>query len=101
MRKLIALVFGVIACAVVAPSAPGRAAAGRAAPWPRLSNNVQWLMVEDEPMMDRPGGAAEVVEICRRAKAAGYNGLMLWDSHLWERQLPAGYMENAETLKQA
>src|SRR5438093_12539549 len=95
MRKLIGLLLAAIACAVVAPTAPGRAAAGRpaASPWPPLSNNVQWLMVEDEPMLDRPGGAAEVLEVCRRAKATGYNGLVLWDSHLWERQLPPGYLE--------
>src|SRR4051812_31759302 len=101
MRKLIGLLVVAVACAVVAPSTPGRAAGRRpAAPaWPPLSNNVQWLMVEDEPMLDIPGGAAQVLEICRRAKATGYNGLILWDSHLWERQLPPGYLENAEMLK--
>lgn len=67
--------------------------------WPPLSENNQWVMVEAETLLDHPGGSAEVLEICRRARASGYDGLMLWDSNLWERDLPPGYLENAKALK--
>jgi hypothetical protein len=100
MRKILILLFGAVMCCVVAPGAP-RASAARAAAesWPPLSTNNQWVMIETEPMLDHPGGSDEVLEICRRSKAIGYNGLVLWDSHLWERELPEGYLENAERLK--
>jgi len=99
MRRVLILVSAAIACAMISPARPRPASAARAQAWPPLSSNNQWVMVETDPMLNHPGGAEDVLAVCRRAKAAGYNGLMLWDANLWERQLPPGYLENAETLK--
>jgi len=83
----------------MSPARPRPASASRAQTWPALSTNNQWVMVEADPMMNHPGGAEEVLTVCRRAKAVGYNGLMLWDANLWDRDLPTAYHDNAQTLK--
>jgi hypothetical protein len=98
MRRLVIPMLGLLACGFVAPS-PSRSAAAAQSEWPALSSNNQWLMIEAEPVMDKPGGGEVVLEYCRRAKTAGYNGLVLWDSNLWDRELPASYMESARRLK--
>src|SRR4051812_12775095 len=68
---------------------------------PRLTgSNYKWMMIEADIMMHAPGGGQKVLQLCRRAAASGYNGLLLWDSNLWDRQLPSGYMENAAHLRQ-
>src|SRR5262245_61371766 len=62
--------------------------------------NHRLLMVEAGEMMGEPGGAERLLAICRRARSAGYNGLLLWDSNLWSRELPAAYEANARALKE-
>lgn len=64
-----------------------------------METHNQWLMINTEAMMDRPGGASEALDVCRRAKRLGYNGVVLWDTNLWERDLEPPYMANAEALK--
>lgn len=68
---------------------------------PALAERNLWLMVEAVTMMAAPGGGARVAALCQRASEAGYNGLVLWDSNLWDRQLPAPYLKNAAVLKSA
>lgn len=67
--------------------------------WRPVTDNNRWLMINTEDMMARPGGAAEAIAVCRRAKELGYNGVLVWDSNLWDRDLPEPYMANAQTLK--
>ncbi len=78
---------------------PGDVAAVNTSAWPLVSASNQWLMYEAEFVLDKPGGAREALAVCRRAKRAGYHGLVLWDANLWERDLPPGYQENASALK--
>lgn len=103
MRRLLLLSAVVLGCSAL-PLGRAGGAAGFPRPaqdtWPPLSSHNQWMMVETEPIMNRPGGGELVVEYCRRGKAVGYNGLVLWDSHLWDNPLPAAYMENARALKE-
>src|SRR5262245_40639403 len=99
MRRLWILTCAVLACAWLSPgtargvAAPPTGAAGDQ--WPPLSRANRWMMVEAEPMMDRVGGGQQILALCRRGQRVGYNGLLLWDSNLWERDLPFAYMENA------
>ncbi len=99
MRRLSLLMAAMAACAILTPGRPRPAGAAQGTSWPaiRPSGN-QWVQIETEVMLDHPGGASEVLAVCRAGKSTGYNGLVLWDSNLWERDLPPGYMENARTL---
>jgi hypothetical protein len=104
MRRLWIVLCALLVCAWLSPgrggplgAAPAAAQAGEQ--WPSLSRANRWMMVEAEPLMDRIGGGDQVVALCRRGRRVGYNGLLLWDSNLWERELPAAYMENARVLK--
>lgn len=51
--------------------------------------------------MAKAGGAGEIVRLCDRAAKAGYNGLLLWDSNLWDRELPWSYSANARALQES
>jgi hypothetical protein len=88
-----------LAAALLVPGIARPVGADAPRPWPPVRASNLWLMLNTEKMMEQPGGAAEAVSICRTARALGYNGVLLWDSHLWERELPAAYMANAELLK--
>src|SRR5262249_21902600 len=81
------------------PLRPRRAAV-EAPPASRpLPANCRWLMLEADEMMHAPGGGERVIALCERAKRSGYNGLLLWDSNLWNRELPDCYAANAGALK--
>src|SRR5437016_2343801 len=56
------------------------------------AESYRWVMVGATEMMFVPGGAQQVVELCERASEAGYNGLLLWDTNLWDQELPQGYL---------
>src|SRR5205807_9424379 len=103
MKRYLLVATAVAICGVLSQAPKARAVQGTsqsaAERWPGLSTNNQWLMVETETLLDHPGGAADVLAICQRAKQAGYNGMVLWDSNLWEKELPPGYLENAAALK--
>lgn len=66
---------------------------------PPIAGNYRWLMIEAGEMTHSPGGGQRVVQICQRAAKAGYNGLLLWDDNLWNRDLPSSYPETAEIIK--
>jgi hypothetical protein len=76
--------------------APDGSAAGT-----REGATCRWFMVEAGDLMYDAGGGARVAALCQRAKSAGYNGLLLWDSNLWMKRLPPAYVENARSLKAA
>src|SRR5262249_4259634 len=100
MRRLWILTCAVLACAWLTPGSARRAAAQATDQWPPRPRAKRGMMIGPEPMMDKIGGGDMMLSICRRGKRVGYNGLVLWDSSLWERDLPFAYMENARVLKQ-
>jgi hypothetical protein len=99
----------VVACAALAlaPASPGAGGlplpagpGAPAAPPPAraLPDNCRWFMVEAADMMASRSGAEQLVALCRRASRCGYNGLLLWDSNLWNHDLPDGYLDTAAAL---
>ena len=63
------------------------------------ARSYRWLLIEADELLANEG-AGPLLAICRRADRHGYNGLLLWDSSLWARQLRGRYGDTEEALQE-
>jgi hypothetical protein len=107
-RGLIGLGLGLLVLGCWGPArggsgrgAPVRAAAAASPPAARAPGQLRYRWVYDRHNLLQESALHEVLAIMRRAKAAGYNGMVLADAklQLLERLQPA-YFRNVAVLKQ-